>query len=497
MSNSGEPIPVARFSALDILRGLAIFGMGFSSMVPYKGLTAWMYHAQLPPPDRAFNDQVFGITWVDLVFPFFLFSMGAAIPLALSKRLGNGEPLSQVIIDVLWRGFILAAYALIGNQLRPYVISDNPLYLSYLIGFLGAGLLVGMMFRFPKSMSKKSVFLIRIVSWLVSLIVISLILYPDNITGFANYRSDIILMVLANVSVSGSLIWMATRNKPIQRLLIFLLICIIFVTHNSWTISEFIWNFTPMQFFEKNHWPYLLDFDNWKYSIWFPIIYHFNYHKYLLITIPGLYCGDLILKMKGRVMPILNVKDQYAIALLSFSFLPICCVGLLARWVYSIMVLCIILSVALIYKLQLFKKIQGKMMDASLMDWFVLAGILLTFIGFIVEPVGGGIRKDEPTLSYFILTSGLAFLLCASISFIASLKKLDFTLLREAGQNPILGYIVITNIVPGVFALSIAGSWIDGLTLNPWIDTCFAFLKNVFVLYFAAYCTRRKWFIRA
>jgi predicted acyltransferase len=37
----------------------------------------------VPPPDHKFNPAIPGITWVDLVFPFFLFSMGVAIPLAL------------------------------------------------------------------------------------------------------------------------------------------------------------------------------------------------------------------------------------------------------------------------------------------------------------------------------------------------------------------------------------------------------------------------------
>ena len=61
-----------RALSLDALRGFAILTMVLSGTVPYKGLPAWMYHAQLPPPDRVFNPNLPGLTWVDLVFPFLL-----------------------------------------------------------------------------------------------------------------------------------------------------------------------------------------------------------------------------------------------------------------------------------------------------------------------------------------------------------------------------------------------------------------------------------------
>lgn len=38
----------------------------------HRARITWMFHAQTPPPTYAFNPDVPGITWVDLVFPFFL-----------------------------------------------------------------------------------------------------------------------------------------------------------------------------------------------------------------------------------------------------------------------------------------------------------------------------------------------------------------------------------------------------------------------------------------
>ena len=106
-----------RIAAIDILRGIAIFGMvlcaniGFSSDLP-----SWMFHCQTPPPDYAFNPDVPGITWVDLVFPFFLFTMGAAFPLAMRKRLENGVSKWEVAGSLFKRWLTLTIFALLlGN----------------------------------------------------------------------------------------------------------------------------------------------------------------------------------------------------------------------------------------------------------------------------------------------------------------------------------------------------------------------------------------------
>ena len=72
---------IKRNESLDALRGFAILTMILSGSIAYGDvLPAWMFHAQVPPPDHKFIPAIPGITWVDRVFPFFLFSMGAAIP---------------------------------------------------------------------------------------------------------------------------------------------------------------------------------------------------------------------------------------------------------------------------------------------------------------------------------------------------------------------------------------------------------------------------------
>ena len=73
---SHQPQAVTRVSSLDALRGLAILGMVLAGAMAFGVLPSWMYHAQTPPPTHEFNLDLPGITWVDLVFPFFLFAHG-------------------------------------------------------------------------------------------------------------------------------------------------------------------------------------------------------------------------------------------------------------------------------------------------------------------------------------------------------------------------------------------------------------------------------------
>ena len=76
-----------RFASLDAFRGFVILTMIWVNYCAgIKGLPAWMEHA---PSDLD------GYTFVDLVFPGFLFIVGMAIPFALGRRVAAGvSPLS-------------------------------------------------------------------------------------------------------------------------------------------------------------------------------------------------------------------------------------------------------------------------------------------------------------------------------------------------------------------------------------------------------------------
>jgi heparan-alpha-glucosaminide N-acetyltransferase len=85
MATSAGPHPLApqRILSLDIFRGLNIALMIFvNELAEVKGLPWWTYHA----PGKA--DVM---TYVDMVFPGFLFILGMAIPLALNARIRKGD----------------------------------------------------------------------------------------------------------------------------------------------------------------------------------------------------------------------------------------------------------------------------------------------------------------------------------------------------------------------------------------------------------------------
>ncbi|HEY5481630.1 MAG TPA: DUF5009 domain-containing protein, partial [Verrucomicrobiae bacterium] len=86
---------LARLTSLDAFRGLVILTMTFVNyLAGVKAIPAWAKHL---PPDQD------GYTFVDVVFPGFLFIVGVAIPLALHQRMARGESLFSLLQRVLAR----------------------------------------------------------------------------------------------------------------------------------------------------------------------------------------------------------------------------------------------------------------------------------------------------------------------------------------------------------------------------------------------------------
>lgn len=87
-----------RSLALDALRGMSILLMVLSGSIAFGDvLPAWMYHAQVPPPDRVFKPDIPGITWVDLVFPFFLFSIGGSDPAFSPEEMDSSRDFKNIL----------------------------------------------------------------------------------------------------------------------------------------------------------------------------------------------------------------------------------------------------------------------------------------------------------------------------------------------------------------------------------------------------------------
>lgn len=96
--------PSARIDSLDVLRGLTVLVMLFvNDLAGVSGVPAWMKHVHPSTAD--------GMTFVDVVFPAFLFIVGLALPLAFERRFSRGESMRSVAGHVVIR---VASLLLIG-----------------------------------------------------------------------------------------------------------------------------------------------------------------------------------------------------------------------------------------------------------------------------------------------------------------------------------------------------------------------------------------------
>lgn len=94
-----------RMVSLDAFRGLTIGGM---ILVNNPG--SWNEENLYSQLQHAKWD---GCTLTDLVFPFFLFILGVAIPISFDKRLHRGASRRRVFAHVMWRSLILFALGLL------------------------------------------------------------------------------------------------------------------------------------------------------------------------------------------------------------------------------------------------------------------------------------------------------------------------------------------------------------------------------------------------
>jgi predicted acyltransferase len=99
----GIPAIGPRVTSVDVLRGVVMFLMLFvNDVAGVKDAPAWMKHFHG-------ND---GMTFVDLVFPAFLFIVGMSIPLAVRARVARGEGAIKLTLHALVRVALLLVLGL-------------------------------------------------------------------------------------------------------------------------------------------------------------------------------------------------------------------------------------------------------------------------------------------------------------------------------------------------------------------------------------------------
>lgn len=472
-----------RNSSLDALRGLAILCMILSGSIAYGDVLAgWMFHAQVPPPMHQFNASIFGITWVDLVFPFFLFSMGAAIPLSLKKYIDNKSGFKMIVWIAGKRFLLLVFFALFTEHMRAWVIADVPGYKEQLLSLL-AFLLVFFQFFENRNEKYKTIFLaLKLFSFFAAAFLLWKLPFWSG-KGFDFYKSDIIIIVLANMAFFGTLIYYFTATKPYLRMGLLAFIMAVFLAAKEpgggWA----------KEFFNFNH--------IGRFS--FDWMYQFYFLKYLFIIIPGTIAGEWMWEeMKGKKLlddnfemkkKQLNDSTENMLAFIAIALVCVNLVGLFTRMLSLNLIITILLCGLSIYftrtadENHLFKKL-------------VAAGTFLLLLGLSFEAYEGGIRKDTSTYSYYFVTSGLAFFMLLCFSVMA--KRKYFSSIANYfslnGKNPMVAYVAGNLLLLPLLSLTALKPIWDGMNQNAFMGLMKGGLFTGVVSLITIFFVKRKWF---
>ncbi len=477
-SIAGTTSSSKRALALDALRGFAILAMLLSGQLPFgaNSLPKWMYHAQVPPPTHEWNGTLPGITWVDLVFPFFLFCMGAAFPLALSRRIEARVSPWRLGAGLLERGFLLGFFALFVQAIRPYTLSEHPTATTWWVALLGFLILFPVLTRLPEQWPAWVRAGVRGLGWLGVVLFFAVARYPDG-SGFKLGRSDIIIVVLANMAVFGSLAWILTRQHLALRLGILGIIFAMRMSNMPQATEGWVhdlWRFSPA-----------------------PWIYQLYYLQYLCIVIPGSIAGDLLLQWacaeKDSPARPWSPFRMLSVGMLMVSFVILLLVGLEARWLLPTILLVFALGGLGCCLLRRPTDATGRLYQ-KLFFWSVYWLVL----GLFFEPYEGGIKKDRATLSYYFVTSGLAG--CALIAFSVVIdvfhRRRWLQLLIDNGQNPMIAYAGINNFIAPVLALTAVGRWLEQMVTAPWLGLVKGSIITLLMAGATSWLTRKKIFWR-
>jgi hypothetical protein len=121
------------------------------------------------------------------------------------------------------------------------------------LGLAGFLILFPILARLPEAWKPSLRWTIRLAGWAGAALFLALARYPGG-GGFSLRRSDIIIIVLANMAVFGGLIWLVTRDHLLARLgiiglLLAMRLCNMPLPLGGW-VSDY-WDFSPAPWIYK------------------------------------------------------------------------------------------------------------------------------------------------------------------------------------------------------------------------------------------------------
>ena len=509
------PIP-RRALALDALRGLSILGMIFSGVIePLRPeLPLWMYHAQVRPHQK-FDENLAGLTWVDLVFPFFLFCLGAALPIALGGRVARGESKLSLAAGGLRRAALLLGFSLVVAHLNPVGLAystKNPAAF-WLLGLAAYGALFAALGRWPARWPAAARAGLSAAGW-GALALFAIVAAPALGAPTASLqRTDIIIVLLADAVAVGTAAWLLTRGRALPK---FALLGVGLAMHLARNAPGRNWleDFTDMRPLEA-----LVGKPAMEYVMW---AFHPRYLKYLFVVIPGMMAGEWLAEwLKAPPTPAhaagkLPAGRGGAVVLLWAAALVLTLGGLQSRQVTGTLA-----ADAVLWALGLAAVAGAGVASARasaaagtggavcatglLIRRLWTAGGAWLLIGILLDPYQDGIKKDNATLSYYAVTVGLAHLTLAAFTVIADVwnRPRALGLLSANGQNPMIGYVTQGFLVAPLLALTGLGGLMAGWAKagaessgNPWPGAIPGALATLLSALVVAWFTKRRVFWR-
>jgi predicted acyltransferase len=119
-------------------------------------------------------------------------------------------------------------------------------------------------------------------------------------------------------------------------------------------------------------------------------------------------------------------------------------------------------------------------------------------LGLFLEPFEGGIKKDRATMSYCFVTAGRAICVLIGFSILIEVfqRKRWVQLLIENGQNPMIAYAGINNLIIPLLALTGLDRLLSGLATAPWLGFVRGAIITLLLALSVSLFTKKKVFWR-
>jgi heparan-alpha-glucosaminide N-acetyltransferase len=200
--------PSARIASIDVLRGLTMAVMIFvNDLDGVNGLPWWTRHAKA-------EQNV--MTYVDMVFPFFLFSLGLSLPIAIRQRLKKNPSLPALWGHTLLRSICLVVLGVILANAREGdpALMHLPSFAWTLLALLGVSLYLSVY-----NGNERHVALyrsLRIAGLILTIVMLTLFrrITQDGRVAWLDFSYLEILGLLGCTYFAVSLLYIPTRRWP-------------------------------------------------------------------------------------------------------------------------------------------------------------------------------------------------------------------------------------------------------------------------------------------